>query len=85
VRCPSGVVDGLRAKRKWPLNSFFFLPPLSFYTYYFSAGRGCPRDFSINVLAISDNSNDLNAFKTLNNTGACQGGSLLACLRTQEP
>ena len=28
--------------------------------YYFSAGRGCPRDFSIKVLAISDNSKILN-------------------------
>ena len=36
VRCPCGVVDGLRGKR--------------------SARRGCPRNFSIKVLAISNNS-----------------------------
>ena len=56
VRCPCGVADGLRGKHKWPLNSFFSSSLFLSIPYYFSAGRGCARNFSITVLSISDNS-----------------------------
>ena len=45
---------------KWSLNSLSFSPLSSFLLsstpYYFSPTRGCARNFSIQVLAISDNS-----------------------------